>query len=169
MAFARQTTMVNPGPPWLPRLVAEDLGTCAILVNLSTTLTGRFRTMRKDGMTLTPDKRSGQGIHSLLVQIASGTDHIPDLYWVYLIGFEQDRTVHLLQCTFSIPVDLYSTRRRLFACRVELPTKDLPSVVDSPHKPFAVRCSIHDVPRVHPINHLGGISLTNWQIMSCER
>ena len=66
--------MIDTGPPWPPRSVAEDLGTMEIRVELSAIITDQSYTICKDGMALTPDQRSGWGIQSLLVQLASGVD-----------------------------------------------------------------------------------------------
>ena len=66
-------------PPRPPRLVEEALGTGVILCELSAILTGRFRTVCKDGAALPLDKRSGRGIQSFLAHIPLGVDHIPGL------------------------------------------------------------------------------------------
>ena len=154
--------MIDPGSPRLPRSVAEALGTGAIPGDLSAILTGRFRTVRDYGTALNPDKHSGQGIQSLLEQLASGVDHIPGLERLDLIGVDQDRTVHILHLLFSAPVDLYSTIRRIFACQGELPSEGLPPVVDITHESFAARRPISTVLRVDHTTHLGGIFPSDW-------
>ena len=74
--------------------------------------------------------------------------------------------MHLL---FSVRINIYSTQCRLFACLGKLPTKGLPTVVETPHNFFAAWRSVHAVLRVDHITHLGGISPLNWQTKPCER
>ena len=142
--------------------MAEALGTGAIPGELSAILVGRFGAVHKDGKALTPEKRSGQGVPYLLVNIASGVDHIPNLEQVAVIGFDQDGTVHLLHSLLSFPVNLYSASRRLFACWFELPAEGLSPVFDIPHNSFAARCSIHTAPQVDHVTHMGRISPPYW-------
>ena len=71
--------MADLNPLCPPRLVAEDLGTGAILGKLSVIPAGRLRTVHKDGEALPLDKRSARGIHPFLAQLALGVDQIPVL------------------------------------------------------------------------------------------
>ena len=72
-------TMVDLPPLRPPRSVAEALGTGAIRAKLSAILAAHSQTVFKDGTDLTLEKRSGQGIHSFLVPLASGVDPVPGL------------------------------------------------------------------------------------------
>ena len=49
---------------------------------------------------------------------------------ITLLGVDRDRMVHLLKFLLSIPVSLFLTIQRLFACMGELPTEPLPPVMD---------------------------------------
>ena len=71
--------------------------------------------------------------------------------------------MHLLHSLFSVPVDVHSTTRRLFACRGELPGAGLPLVLELPSEAFAVRRSMRAVSREDHISHLGGVSPPDWQ------
>ena len=107
--------MVDPvllRPPWL---VAEALGTGAILGELSMILTGCFQTVRDYGAALPLDKCSVRGIHSFLAHIALGVEHITGLEQVTLVEVEPDGMANLLKSLFYVPVVLYSTSQRLFA------------------------------------------------------
>ena len=161
--------MVDLVPSRPPQSVAEDLGTGHIPGKISTILAGRFRTIFEDGSALPSDKRSGRGIHSFLAQLAWRVDHVPGLERLILVGVDPNIMVHLLHSLLSVPVDLYSTILRLFACWGELSAKGLPPVVDIPHESFAAWLSICAVPQVDYITHLLGISLTNWHTMPCKR
>ena len=106
--------MVDPDPPYMTQLVEEALGTGVILCELSAILTGRFRTVCKDGAALPLDKRSGRGIQSFLAHIPLGVDHIPGLDRVNLLGVDPDGMVHLFHSLLSVLIDIYSTSRCLF-------------------------------------------------------
>ena len=67
------------------------------------------------------EKRSGRGFHSFLDHLDSMVDPVPGFKRVALVQVYHDRMVHLLYSMFSVPVGLYSTDRRLFACCGELP------------------------------------------------
>ena len=164
-----QPTMVNPGPPRPPRLVAEALGTRSILAKLAAILTDHSRTVREDGAALTPEKRSGRGIHTFLAQLASGVDPVPGLEQETVVRVYPDRRVHLMLSIFSVQFDLYLTQRRLFACLGELPAKVLPPVVEIPEKDFTTRRSVCAVPRVDQVTHIGRTSPPDWKTKPCER
>ena len=72
------------------------------------------------------EKRAGWGIHSFLAHFVLAVDPFPGLERIFLMGFDQDRTVHLLHLLFSIPVDLKLRTRHLFACQGELTNKRFP-------------------------------------------
>ena len=148
-----------PRPPWLE---AEDLGTREIRAELAAILVARSQTILKGGAALTPEKRSGCGIHSLLAQMASGVDPVPGLERLTVVGVDPDRRVHLMHLLLSVQVNVYSTQRRLFACLGNLPAEGLPLVVDIPDEASAARRSVCAMPRVDHVNRLGGISLINW-------
>ena len=74
--------------------------------------------------------------------------------------------MHLL---LSVRANVYSTQRRLFACLGELLSEPPPLVTEIPNKAFTSRCSVHAVPRVDNVNHLGGISTLDWHTKPCER
>ena len=143
--FSHQTAVFDLVPLRLPLLVAEALGTRAIPGELSAILVGRFQAVREEGAALPSDKRSGQGIHSFLVQLMLGVDHIPGLERVILVEVDPDVMVHLFYSLFFVSVDLYSTRQRLFACLGELTTDGIPPMVDILHDAFATRSSIYVV------------------------
>ena len=148
---------------------AEALGTGAIPAELSMILTARFQTVREDGAALSLEKRSIQGIHSFLTQIASTVDLIPGLERVNLFRVDPDGMVHLLHSLFPFWVVLYLTSQRLFTCRGELPAEGLPPVVDISHESFAARCSVRPILRLDHVTHLGGIYQTDWQVIPCHR
>ena len=161
--------MVDPDPPQLPRLMAEVLGTSAIPSELSVIPVGRFRTVHEDGTALLLEKRSGRGIQYFLVLLASGVDHIHSLEQVSLIGVDQDITLHLLHSLLFVPFNLYCTSRYLLVCRGELTSEETPTVVEIVHKSLVARRSIHAMPRVDHVSHLGGISPPHWQTILFER
>ena len=138
--------MVDPPPPRPPWLVAEDMGNILILAELAMILADHFHTVRKEGASLSEEKRSGRGIHFFLSQMALGVDLVPGLEKVTLVGFDLDGMVHLMHSLFSVWVDIYLTSRRLFACLGKLPVERYPPVVEIPHKAFAVRRSVRAVP-----------------------
>ena len=98
--------MVKPGLLRPPHLVAEALGTGAIPDELSAILTDRFRTVCEDRVALSLEKRSVQGIHELLAQLALGVDLTPGLKWMTLVGVNPDGMVHLLHSIFSVRAEL---------------------------------------------------------------
>ena len=77
--------------------------------------------------------------------------------------------MHILHSMLSVPVDLYSTARRLFACQGELPLEGLPPVAELPVDAFLVRRSVRTVPQADHISHLEGVSPSAWQSMPCKR
>ena len=89
--------------------------------NFVAALSAWFRVMKADGGPLSADKRSRQGFHSFLAHLASRVDPVPRLEGVVLLQVDPDETVHVLNSLFSVPVDMYSTDRRIFACRGDLP------------------------------------------------
>ena len=135
--------------------MAEARGTGAIPDELSVILVDHFRTVRKDGAALTSDKRSDRGIHSFLVQIASGLDLIPGLEEATLVRVDPAGMVYLLHSLLFVQVCLYLTSQSFFAYWGELPVKVLPPVVEIPHKALVERRSIRTVPRVRPVTHMG--------------
>ena len=88
--------MVNPPPPRPPRSVAEALGTGEIPDKLAAILALHSQTVREDRTALTPEKRSGQGIHSFLAQLTLGVDLVPGLERVTVVGVDPYRRVHIM-------------------------------------------------------------------------
>ena len=74
----------------------------------------------------------------------------------------------MLHLLYSVPFDLNSTTRRLFACRGDLPDKGLPPVVELNAEAFTVRRYMCAVPWGDHVSHLGGVSLFDWQAMPCK-
>ena len=140
--------MVNPGSPRPPRLVAEALGTREIPAKLAAILADHSQTVRKDGAALTAEKR---------------------LERLTVVGVDPDRRVHIIHLLFSVQVNLYLTQQRLFACLGDLPVKGLPPVVEIPNKAFVAQRSVHAVPRMDHVTHLGGVSPPDWQTNSCKK
>ena len=131
-------------------------------------MSDRFRVAKEDGGPLSRDKRSGRGVHSFLVNLASRVDPVPGFERVVLLQFDPDGTVHFLHSIFSVLVDLYSMDQRIFAFWIELPLKGIPPVVELPVDAFSVRRSVHAVPRSDHISHMEGVSPSAWQAMPCE-
>ena len=100
--------MVGPGPLRPLWLVAEALGTGAILSKLSAILTACFRAVCKYGAALPSDKRFFRVIRSFVAQLVPGVDLIPGLEQVTLLGVDPEGMVHLFHSLFSVLVDLYS-------------------------------------------------------------
>ena len=115
--------MVNPPPLRPPCLVAEDPGTGEIPADLVAILAAHYRTVREDGTARIPEERSGRVIHSFLAQLVSGVNLFPGLERVTMVGIEPDRRVLLLKSLFSVQVNVYLTKRRLFAYLGELPAE----------------------------------------------
>ena len=161
--------MVDHNPPLPHQLVGEVLGTGRLPNDIFATLSDRFRITKEDGGSLSAEKRSDRGVHSLLAHLASGVDPVPGFGWVVILQVEPDGTVYVLYTLFSIPADMYSTARRLFACRGELPRKGLTPVVELPVDIFAVLRSVRAVPRADHIIHLERVSPTAWQVTTSER
>ena len=153
--------MVDLDPPPPPRLVEEVLGTIQLPNNLVVALSDRPRVKKEDGGKLSPEKRSGQVVHSFLAHLAhlaSGADPIPGFERVRLLQVDPDGTVYVLHSMFSVPVDLYSTARRLFAYRGDLPLEGTPPVVEPPMDAFLVQRSVRAVPRADHISYMEGVS-----------
>ena len=68
--------------------------------------------------------------------MALGVDPIPGLEWVTLVAVKPDGMFHLMRLLLSIRVDIYSTRRRLFAYLGDLTSEGIPPVVDIPYEAF---------------------------------
>ena len=98
---------LNPPPP--PWLVGEVLGTGRLPDNISAALSDRFQVTNEDSEPLSPEKRSGRGVHSSLTHPSSRVDLVPGFDRVVLLQVDSDGTVHVLHSLFSVPVDLYST------------------------------------------------------------
>ena len=107
--------MVDPDPPRPPQLVEEVLETGHIPDELVEALLGRFRTVREDGGPLLIEKRTGQGLHSLLGHLASGIDPVPGFVGLTLLGIDWYRKVHLLHSLLSVLFGLYSMTWQIFA------------------------------------------------------
>ena len=108
-------------------------------------------------------------MHSLLAHLASGVYPVPRFERVGILQVDPDRTVHILHSLFSIPFDLYSTGRRLFAFWGELPLEGLSPVVELPVYAFSARRSVCAVPRAYHISHVNGVYPSVWQAMPCKR
>ena len=98
-----------------------------------------------------------------------GVDIIPGMEQVTLVGVDLDGMVHIFHLLLFFRVYLYLTSRFLFACWLELPTEGLPVVVEIPHESFAVQRSVCAMPQVYHVTYLGGIYLSGWQTMPCNR
>ena len=114
--------MVNPGAPCPPPLTEEALEIVEIPGELSLILASSFQMVCEDGAALTSGKRSGRGFHYFMDRLALGVDHIPCLEKVTLVGVDPYGMVHFLNSLFSVPVKLFSTSRRIFACQGDLPS-----------------------------------------------
>ena len=64
---------------------------------------------------------------------------------------------------------IYSTARRLFTCRGELPSEGLPPMVEMIMDAFGVRCSMRTVLRVDQVSHLEGVTPSVWQSIPYKR
>ena len=133
--------MVDPGAPRPPWLVAEDLKTEVIPAELATILVTHSQTICMDRAALTPEKRSGRGIHSFLAQLTSGVDPVPVLERVTVVRVNPGGRVNIMHLLFSVRVELYLTQRLLFTCLGNLPTEVLPPVVEIPEKAFVAQRS----------------------------
>ena len=91
------------------------LGTSKIPGDLVDALSERFCVTKEDGGPMSAEKRSGREVHSLLDHLASGVDPVLGFEQVDLLQVDPDGTIHLLHPMFSVPVDPYSTARRIFA------------------------------------------------------
>ena len=85
--------------------------------DLVAALSSQFRVTKEDGGPLSPDKRSGWGVHLFLAHLASGVDLVPGVERMGLLQIDPDETLHILHSMSSVLFDLYSTARRLFAYR----------------------------------------------------
>ena len=101
---ALKPTMINLVPPRPPQSVAEALGAGATPDELSTILAARFRTVCEDGVYLSFEKRSVQGVHFFLAQLELGVDLFPLLEWVKLFRFIPDGMVYLMHSLLSFQV-----------------------------------------------------------------
>ena len=94
--LAHWATMIVLDPPRPPRLVGEVLGTVRLPDNLTEILENRFRTVCEDvGGGMSTEKRVGRGLQSFLAHLAPGVDLVPILERLFLLGVEQNITVHL--------------------------------------------------------------------------
>ena len=109
------------------------------------------------------------GLHSFLSHLASGIDPVPGFEKLCLLGVDWEGTVHLMHLLFSIPVDLYSTSRRLFACIGKLPDEYLPAMDNIPMEFFAIRCAVHAVPQADHVSHLREVTHFTWKLVPYKR
>ena len=107
--------MVVPNSSQPPQSVVEVPGTNRLPNALTEILASRFGMVHEDGGTLLTEKRAVRGLQYFLAHLTSGVDPVPILE--RLLGFDQDRMVHLLHLLFSVQVGLYTTARRLFSCQ----------------------------------------------------
>ena len=103
---------LDPHPP--PWSVEEVLGTARLPGSLVAALSAWLQVRKEDGGPLSPEKRSGQGMHSFLSHLASRVEPVPGFERLALFLVNLDGTVHLLQSLFFVPVGLYSTDQGLF-------------------------------------------------------
>ena len=89
----------------------------------------------------------------------SSVDPVLGFERLFLLGVNRDRTVHLMQSLFSVPVGLYSTSSRFFACIVNLPGEVLPPMVEITVEAFALCCAALYVPRTDLVSHPEGVTL----------
>ena len=99
--------MVDPGPLWLPRLVAEALETGEILAELAAILAEHSRTVCEDGTARTPEVISFRVFHSFQAELASEVGLVPGLKRVAMVGLDLDGRVFLMHSLFSIQVNVY--------------------------------------------------------------
>ena len=85
---------------------------------------------------MSTEKRSRRGLHSFLEHIELGVDPVPGMERIFLLGVDQYGTVYLLHSLFSVPVDLYSKTRRLFACQGDMPGETPPQWWNFLQKPL---------------------------------
>ena len=143
--------------------MGELLSNVRLPEDIVAALSARFGVTKEDGGLLSLEKRSGRGLHSFLAHLESWVDPVPDFERVALFQVDLDKTVHLMHSLLSVPVGLYSTARRLFACCGELPLEGLHLVVELPVDAFSVRRSLRAVPRADHISHLEGVPPSAWQ------
>ena len=98
-------------------MVGKVLETGRLPKDLVPELYARFLVTKEDSGPLSPEKRSGRGVHCFLAHLASRVDPVPGFERVVLLQVDPDRTVYILHSLFSFLVDLYSMAWRLFACR----------------------------------------------------
>ena len=74
------TAMVVPDPPPLPQSVGEILGAGQLPDDLVAALADRFRTCNEEGGGgITTERRTEQGLHSLLIHLESGFIPVPGI------------------------------------------------------------------------------------------
>ena len=169
MGACSPTVMVDPNPPRMIPSVGEVLRTVRLPDELVEALLGRFQTIQEEGGQPTTERRTGRSLHSFLSHLASWFEPVLGLERLSLLEVDQDLTVHLLHLLFSVPVDLYSTGRQLFACLEELPDKGFPLVVKKLVEASVLWRSVRAVPRPDHVNHLEGVIPTVWPFMPCKR
>ena len=86
-----------------------------IPADLTAIIAAQSQTVCEEGAALAVEKRSGRRIHFFLVNLASGVDLVPGLDRVTVARVEPYRRVHLMHSLFSVRVNIYLTRRRLFS------------------------------------------------------
>ena len=106
--------MVNLNPPLTPQLVGEVLGTKRLPGNIVAALSDQLQVTKEVGGPMPPEKRYVRGVHYFLADLVSGVDPVPSFERVELLQVDPDGTVQVLPSMFSVPVNLYSTARRLF-------------------------------------------------------
>ena len=102
-------------------------------------------------------------MYSLLAHPDSRVEPVPGFKRVALLQVNLDRTVHILNLLFSVPVGPYSTARRIIACRGEPTSEGLPPLVDLPMEDIGVRRSVRAVQREEHISHLEGVTPFMWK------
>ena len=86
-----------------------------------------------------------------------------------LLVVDRDGGAHILHLLFSVLVAPYDLDKRLFGCRGELPTEELPAITEILVASFAALRAVSAVSREDHRVHLEGPPPSGWQAMSCER
>ena len=122
-----------------------------------------------DGTPLSTDLRKGGGLHAFLGRLTAETAPVPGLADLTLLGVDRDGGTHILHSLFSVPVGPYDPDRRLFGCRGELPTEELPAITEIPVASFTALRAVSAMYREDHRVHLEGVPPSVWQAMPCKR
>ena len=154
-----------PRPTWL---VGEVIGKMRFPGKFIEALSYKFKVTKEDGVPLSMESCTKQGLHTFLGPLAYGVNPVPDISGINHLVMAWYGKVNLLHSLFSVLDGLYSMAQKILAFLGDLSDKGLPPVVEITTDAFAVQRAVRTVPRADHVSHLDGVTLILWQSMLCN-